>query len=364
MIKFVFLYLFIIINSSNIFNITEYYSSGKFKNVILNNDFFYINTNESMYKSYISKGIPINSISLKFSEKSSIINIINLDIFIVACSPDYFLRIIDSNLNIIDGFNESNLQIEYKCNLLYYIENNEHYLILSYINKETVYFYTFNINESSKNLYNKQSMSVTITYPHEPYFDLFKIKNNFYSSFLIKNESNLNDPNSNDYNSYNFTYVIHKSEQFFNFNTNQNISLYNYYPIGIFEFNDTGIFYGIELKNNNNNNILFYIPDFENDNVNFSIEYDGYIKDYTAYKIIKAIYLNENHCILNYLYKENIIKVKIIEISNKKEIFNFIIESSNRYEIKTYFNSIIQDNIFSYLISTENNKYYFIISSL
>ena len=58
MIKsFLFFNFFIFINSLNVFNLTQNYSKGDIKNIILKDEFFFINTDKYLYKSLVSNGL-------------------------------------------------------------------------------------------------------------------------------------------------------------------------------------------------------------------------------------------------------------------------------------------------------------------
>ena len=363
MIKsFLFFNFFIFIHSLNVFNLTQNYSKGDFKNIILKDEFFFINTDKFLYKSLVSNGLNMgHKISLNYSENSSIIFISELDILVAACTKDFFIGIINSSLNYIEIYNDEKnhfLEDENKCNLYYYFSNeNVHYLFL--IKNKNFYFYK--INDTSKKFYSNQTSNFQNEDFNVTNFALFNYENLFYFSLFYNSTEDKKYGN-----------VIYLVNNFSKIEFYKNISLDYIFPINSFKFNNSGIFYGLNLTNYVN--IIFSIPKFEietNSNEitnitssNFYIKYDGYIKNHTAYKTIKAVYIEGSHLILNYLYTENILKVKIIDIFNGKEIINFKLKFSFENNINNYFNFILSNNYFSYFLSTENNeKYYFILSS-
>ena len=363
-----FIVLYNFIDSVNLYNLTnQYNNSNEFINAFSNNESknFFSNSMNNLYKSNILDGSQIKNISINFIDNSSIIYVSKLDIFASACTKEYFLGTIDSNLNNINIFNDNNesifinLKDESKCDLLYYSSNEKHYFVLILIENKLLYI--FNFNESTKNLeYKEKVYLVKQDFVYEPYFNLINNKDHFFFSFLVNSDDILSN-------------VIYMSYNISSFDYTKNISLSNIYPIDVILFDNLEIFYGLHLTYDS---LFFCIPKYKikNDlneideltNSNFSIDYDGFIKNETVYKTIKAVYLNESHFILNYLYKENILKVKIIDISNEldieKKIFDFKLEIPFINPIKTFFNFILSKNSFSYLLSTENEKYYFIIS--
>ena len=134
--KLFYFYLFYLINSLKINNITHEYSEGVFKNAILKKgaEYFFANTADNLYKSSTLDGSKINSFSLNFSDNSSFIYVSELDIFIAACTKDFLLAIIDSSSKIHIIFKENiiknyspvqELIAENKCNLLYYFSNED-----------------------------------------------------------------------------------------------------------------------------------------------------------------------------------------------------------------------------------------------
>ena len=393
--KLFYFYLFYLINSLKINNITHEYSEGVFKNAILKKgaEYFFANTADNLYKSSTLDGSKINSFSLNFSDNSSFIYVSELDIFIAACTKDFLLAIIDSSSKIHIIFKENiiknyspvqELIAENKCNLLYYFSNEDgeenFNLIFSIpIKEEPKFKYLFlflNLNEylnshTTGNIIEFNNLKINKTQPTDvnffvdnyfnyyPHSILFKNDNNFFSSFLKINSSS-------DNHIYNLIYC---GENNLSFNFNNKFEFIDIYPIGAFKYNESGIFYGFNIENKN---LYFLYPKFDLSSeknhtyIDFSVDYDGVINNQIDYNTIKAAYINETHFILNYLYNENKLKIKIIDISNKeigKKIFDFNLVLSDINPVKTYFNFILSYYKFSYLLSTENEKYYFILTN-
>ena len=184
MIKnFFFFNIFIIIHSLNIFNLTENYSNGNFKNIFLDDEYFFINTDKYLYKSLISNGLNTEIKTLNYSENSSIIFIPELDIFVAACTKDFFIGIINSTLlDYIETYNDdkNNFQEnENKCKLYYFSNENKHNVFLA---KHQSY-YLYEINETSKKINSNQTINIQNVF-NIKIFSLFKNENFlFFSSF-------------------------------------------------------------------------------------------------------------------------------------------------------------------------------------
>jgi hypothetical protein len=392
--KLFYFYLFYLINSLKINNITHEYSEGVFKNAILKKgaEYFFANTADNLYKSSTLDGSKINSFSLNFSDNSSFIYVSELDIFVAACTKDFLLAIIDSSSkihiifkdNIIKDYSPvQKLIVENKCNLLYYFSNEDgeenFNLIFSIPLKEDIkfkyMFFKLNLNEylnshTTGDIIEFNNLKINKTQPTDvnffvdnyfnyyPHSILFKNDNNFFSSFLKINSSS-------DNHIYNLIYC---GENNLSFNFNNKFEFIDIYPIGAFKYNESGIFYGFDIENKN---LYFLYPKFDlsgenHTYIDFSIDYKGVINNQIDYNTIKAAYINETHFILNYLYNENKLKIKIIDISNIEMeigIFDFDLVLSDINPVKTYFNFILSYYKFSYLLSTENEKYYFIITN-
>ena len=390
-----FFFLFLLINSLKLIDITQNYTKSKFKNAFLKNgsEVFFANNADNMYKSSTLDGSKINSFSLNFSDNSSIIYVSELDAFIVGCTKDFFLAIIDSTSKIhiiikenkFENLSIYDISVENKCNLLYYFieeeDGKKNFNLLfsipmkDFYNKEFNYkFFILNLNQylnsETTELIEFKDPNLDKTEPkaivnidnkleYLPYSVLIENNNNFFTSFLHINVSSCKPI-------YN---IIFYSEKNISFNYNNKIEFIDIYPIGAFKYNDSGIFYGYNITKKN---LFFSIPKFDNDtknhtNINFTVEYDGKIINQKDYETIKAVYINQTHFILNYLYNENIIKIKIIDITNNemgigKKIFEFKLDLSNIKPIKSFFNLILSNYSFSYLLSTENEKYYFILT--
>ena len=113
-------------------NITEYYPENILDIKKMSDSYFFVSTQSKLYKSSIFTGNPNSYREILTNNYTDIYYVSSLDLFIYACTPNFFLALV-KNDEIISSINNDYIWTS-KCHITYIEKEQNIYIFFAYQN--------------------------------------------------------------------------------------------------------------------------------------------------------------------------------------------------------------------------------------